>query len=130
MRELTEEDFAILRQMMAQENLRDTRNKERVRKFLLNLTEDQIDLWMHRILTWEEKFEEYQYTQHHTQTEHFLFGVIIDVIREYSTPLRIRNEDMFLSENFRWRNYTFKSYSGQGSFWRILKNKKRIFQQK
>jgi len=80
-------------------------------------------------LKWEDSFEDYWYTERFTQTNSNIFENLLDFIEGKSTKLNVEDyEEDFLCNVFSWNNYLFKLYIGQGSFWRIYKSDKLIFQ--
>jgi len=103
----------------------------RVLHYICNLSPDLLDSEFLRLLKWEEKYEEFQYTHRYKQTESKLFDTIIKVIEEnYSTELPILRGDDFVNSKFEAFGYTFTLFVGQGAFWRIEKDNQTIFQSK
>lgn len=100
---------------------------QRIEKFFNSLNNQQLDEWIPKILKWEEDYEEYWYTERHTQTCSNIFSTLIEVLKKYGFEHDVDdyNED-FLSGVFIWGNFTFKLYCGQGCFWRITDNEDKV----
>lgn len=105
------------------------RRIDRISKFINNLPEDRIDIWMDKFLKWEKKYEEYCYDVRHVQTSSQIFNGLTDYIEQNGKLVKsTKNDSMFFAGGWKWNNYIFKVYVGQGSFWRIWKGRKMIFQ--
>lgn len=110
--------------------LSETRHYEKmeshVRKFISSHTEEECEKALLDFLKWEENFEERLYKKG-IQGESWIFHLLMSTFEE-RIGTRLDLEEDFLQCASRWKNFTFKLYAGQGSFWRILKDDKIIFQ--
>lgn len=104
------------------------RRIDRISKFIDNLLEDQLNAWMDKFLKWEEKYEEYCYDVQHVQTTSQIFNGLTDYIKENGKEIGNTKKEMFFSGGWKWKNYTFRLYCGQGCFWRIWRKRTVIFQ--
>lgn len=104
------------------------RRIDHISKFIDNLPEDQIDVWMDKFLKWEEKYEEYCYDVRHIQTTSQIFAGLTDYIEEKGKEIRNTKKEIFFAGGWKWKDYTFRIYCGQGCFWRIWRKRTVIFQ--
>lgn len=103
----------------------------RILNYIVNLSPELVNSEFERLLKWEDKYEEFQYTHRYKQTESKLFHTVIKIIKdEFSDELPITKDDDFVADKFEWNSYRFTLFCGQGSFWRIEKDDKIIFQSK
>lgn len=102
---------------------------DRVATYLYSLTDEQLHSIIDKLLTWERHFEKMK-MNYGIQEESLLFEAFIGAVRNNCLIDRsiLSMEEDFLTERFYWKNYTFKLYQGQGSFWKILYNNEIIFQ--
>ena len=101
----------------------------RVLQYICNIPVNNIEKEFFKFLDWEKKYETFQYYYRHKQTESILFSRIINVIEEeFGKPITIKKNEDFVSGKFKYMGYTFTLFIGQGSFWRIEKENKTIFQ--
>lgn len=75
---------------------------------------------------WETKYEDRLY-KNRICGESMLSNLLFDVIWTIGKESKIYNE-YFLQKKYIYKGLTFKLYVGQGSFVRIMKGKKLIFQ--
>lgn len=99
----------------------------RVKKFIDSKPKEEFDNLLLSFLKWEEKFEEFQYTHRHCQTESIIFYNIKQILGNEAEQLSNLRED-FLCEAFKYGNWIFKTYCGQGCFTRVLYKDEVIFQ--
>ena len=124
--EITDEMMESFGNHLKEEEMRKKRNENRIRKYLSRLSDVQIEKSINHFFKWEESFEENQY-KNGVQTTSLLFQSFLDYCSYHGEVLEIDDED-FLSSAYKWNEYTFKTYCGQGCFNRIIKNNKIIFQ--
>lgn len=91
---------------------------KRIQSYINNLNEASIESTFKKFLDWETKYEEMWYDRH-VQTHSKIFGVLMEVLAE-------RGE--VIDDGFKCNGYKFELFIGQGSFWRISKGRKIIFQ--
>lgn len=106
---------------------REKRNVERIGKIIDSLTESEIEKKFEYFLEWERKYEDFYYNERQCLTNSKIFDTITDFVMAKGKHPKVKEED-FLSGVWDYMNYRFKLYQGQGSFWRIDKNGKTIFQ--
>jgi hypothetical protein len=104
------------------------RGLERISKILDPLPKKELKKWVKKLLKWEEKWEDMKYDKHHVETSSTLFNCFIAYTTNNGKRIKKNTEEDFLASVHKWKGYTFKLYVGQGSFWRILKKDKVIFQ--
>jgi hypothetical protein len=104
------------------------RQEDRISKFINKLSQEEIEQWMNKFLKWEDEYEEYRYMKHNEQANSNIFGYLINLLRYKGKEIRIYQDEDFCGGGFKWNKYRFKIYHGQGSFWRIWKGRKQIFQ--
>lgn len=102
------------------------RNISRIKYKIDSLSDIEIDTLFDKFVKWEVKFEEHYYTDLHIQTSSNILSSIISYIKKYGIENNEENED-FLGGSWSFKNYKFKVYNGQGSFWRIEKDGNEIF---
>ncbi len=101
---------------------------ERVSKYMKTLSEEELIEKFLLFLKWEEEYEEMMYKRG-IQTGSHIFHCLTKVAENEGKKLQIRNDEDFVYNKFIWKGYSFLLFVGQGSFWRIKKGKKIIFQQ-
>ena len=100
----------------------------RVLQYIVNLSPTQAEEKLLNFLKWEEKYEEFHYKHRQTLTESILLYNVFEILqRVYGTEVEIGDED-FCADRFEWSGYIFSLFVGQGSFWRVEKDGKLIFQ--
>lgn len=124
LKNIDESDWADMRIRFALRHMVLDHQRNRIETYINKL--EIFDDWFPKFLKWEEKFEDYNYTVKNVQTESRIFNHLIDIFEPKAKILNLRED--FLAKAFKYNGYTFKLYVGQGSFWRILKGKKVIFQ--
>lgn len=124
----TEEDKASMKAWFAKWNYDSERGFERMCRMLDHLSKNEIHTWMDKFLEWEAKYEEYWYTERHTQTSSLLFNCLMKYTEKKGKKVKQTKYEDFLAGAHKWKGYTFKLYVGQGSFWRVIKDKEEIFQ--
>lgn len=101
---------------------------DRMCRMLDHLSKKEIHEWMDKFLEWEAKYEEMWYTKRYTITSSLLFNCLMTYTEKKGKKVKQTKYEDFLAGAHKWKSYTFKLYVGQGSFWRILKDKEQIFQ--
>ena len=101
--------------------------KEKIIKYSDSLSKEKFEELFFKFLSWEHEYEEMYYARY-IETHSTLFGLVVDIAEEHGKPVLVSLDENFLHKAFRWNGFIFKLYVGQGSFWRIQKGKKVIFQ--
>lgn len=100
---------------------------ERFEKFIEKLSDEQIDFWMDKFLKWEKEYEDFRYLNRREQSDSHIFSNLICYLKPKGASIKINRDEMFCTYGFKWKNYKFKLYQGQGAFWKIWKKRKLIF---
>jgi hypothetical protein len=123
----SEEGLAHAKQYFTAFERYDDRVKERATDLHHKLevsSDKEVSRFRNWFLKWEEKYQDMWYARR-VQTNSRLFEMVWIMFREYGTELEA-NDD-FLSERHEYRGYVMSLYRGQGAFFAITKNGKRIF---
>jgi hypothetical protein len=99
---------------------------KKIKNFLNSKTNSELYLLETKFLSWEEKYEERFYKKG-IQTCSNIFSKLMNVTADLGTEKDPKDE-MFLTRRWQWKDYIFEQYNGQGTFFRIIKNNKTIFQ--
>lgn len=99
---------------------------EKIEARISNLSHDEFLKLILRFTEWETKFEERLYKRHICGDSNLLRR-LFDTIWAIGYKMS-PNREMFLERKYIYKGLTFKLYVGQGSFVRIMKGKKLIFQ--
>jgi hypothetical protein len=121
------ENVAKMRQRILDEEKVRLAQENRIREHVKKIPQDKIDEHFLKFLDWEKRYEHFQYTHNYCCTSSTIFSRLMSLIAEESSTFLDNLDEDFLADAFTWRDYTFKLYQGQGSFWRILKNNECIF---
>ena len=98
--------------------------KKHMWSFLESLTFEQFNELLPRFIKWEEKFEDREYDKGKLKTSN-IWNNVFDAIMDYAPEYE--NDDMFFGGGATYRGYQWIVYIGQGSFYVIEKDGKRIF---
>lgn len=100
-------------------------NIRRIKDKIENLSDKEVNVLFENFLKWEKKYEDYYYKKG-ILTESNIFEAICDYIQKYGKESDIEYDD-FMTGSWDYKEYRFKLYIGQGSFWRIEKNDEFLF---
>ena len=101
------------------------RGIDRISRFIDSIESNEIDYNFNKFLKWEKEYEQMMYKKG-ILTNSNIFDSLMDYM-ETKCDRHLSLQEDFVADAFIWRNYTFKLYIGQGSFWKILKDNKQIF---
>lgn len=100
---------------------------DRINRYFDYIPDIKFDQLVDRFLLWEKKYEE-MYYKRNIETNSKIFSILMNIIQKDPDTIILDEQDDFLSISFKYKQYTFKLYSGQGCFWRILRDNEQIFQ--
>jgi hypothetical protein len=109
-------------------NYHKERGYDRICAILDPLDKKELKEWISKFFEWEKKYEDMWYFKRHTLTTSLLFSCFVEYTEKKGKKLKSFESEDFLAHVHKWKGYTFKLYVGQGSFWRIEKDGKIIFQ--
>lgn len=87
--------------------------------------------FLEKLLLREEKYQEFKYTKHHVITSSRLFNLVFNLWVENGKTVKSdfkKDEYGFLAGSYLYLGYKIQIFCGQGSFYRIYKRNKLIFQ--
>jgi len=121
---LEENPDSFINYMKAEQDF-ENRCKNKVGSYIESIEPHELEEELDKFFKWEKKYEDMQYKRGTLTHSNIFFGLV-----SYIEDVRDRYMDLdedFLAKAFLWKNYVFKLYIGQGSFWTIEKDGERIF---
>lgn len=109
-------------------NYHKERGYDRMCNILDPLDKKELKEWIIKFFEWEKKYEDMWYFKRQTLTSSLLFSCFVEYAERKGKKIKNPKYEDFLAQVHKWRGYTFKLYVGQGSFWRIEKAGKVVFQ--